>query len=372
MPPHKLTERMPAIRRGLEFIYRIAKRREHFAEYGSDLISCFHFISLTSKDASLRRVAREMGRERARWWRRDNTRLARDADADVVIDLIHGTLAATGLGVPGEALDDQIRKAVADFTASDFLRFDPKQEAPPLDVPEQCECGFWNERGRKRCRECRGRLEMMSRYGVWYDALMRAYGAERFGVALGEARYADVLRWLPTLRPYRGSEEDSNPDFYDTVYAVTHIVYTLNDYSLYRLSPRWLPQEFAFLKANLKEAILSEDPEMAGEFLDALRAFGLEDAHPLIRRGIEYLLSCQNADGSWGDADAEGIYQRYHPTWTAVDGLREYAWRGRRLSFPELLPLLRAWTKKRPGRARHRFSPGGEPAAAGESLQVNS
>src|SRR5437588_9770504 len=117
MPLSALTERRLAIQRGMEFIYRVAKRREHFAEYGSDLLGCFHYISLTSKDASLRRMTREMGRERARRWRRDNPRLPRDADADTIIDLIHGTLAATGLGVPDGVFDRQIRKAVADFTA---------------------------------------------------------------------------------------------------------------------------------------------------------------------------------------------------------------------------------------------------------------
>jgi hypothetical protein len=212
---------------------------------------------------------------------------------------------------------------------------------------------------------------MMTRYGVWYDALISAYAAERFGVALGGAQYADVLRWLPTLRPYRGGWDDSNPDFYDTVYAITHIVYTLNDYSLYRLSPRWLPQEFAFLKANLKEAVTSKDPETVGEFLDALRAFGLEDTHRLIRRGIDYLLSCQNKDGSWGDVGAEEVYRRYHPTWTAVDGLREYRWRGRRPSFPELLPVLRAWENNRPRHERRGYSHEDDGHAAEERPKVS-
>jgi len=362
--------RRQAIRRGMDFIYRLARKRKNFAEYGSDLLSCFHFISLTSKDADLRRLAREMGRERAIRWRKNYPTLPPDADADTLIDLLYGTLAASGLGVPGEGLDRQIRLSAGDFTAADFLSFDPTREQPPLDVPEQCECGLDNKRGRKRCRECRGRLEMMSRYRVWYYALLRVYTGERFGTRLG-ASYMDVLRWLPALRPYRGREKGANPDFYDTVYAVTHVVYTLNDYSVYRLSPRWLPEEYAFLKANLKEAVATEDPEMVGEFLDALRAFGLESTHPLIRRGIDYLLSMQNPDGSWGDMEAEDIYQRYHPTWTAVDGLREYRWRGPRLSFPDLLPTLKAWAKKRPGHARSRRSPDGEPAL-GISLGVNA
>jgi hypothetical protein len=36
-------------------------------------------------------------------------------------------------------------------------------------------------------------------------------------------------------------------------------------------------------------------------------------------------------------------YQRYHPTWTAIDGLRDYRWRGERLSFPRIKPLLDSW-----------------------------
>jgi hypothetical protein len=161
------------------------------------------------------------------------------------------------------------------------------------------------------------------------------------GVRLG-ARYLDVIKWLPAMRPYRGREDGDNPDFVSSIYAVTHVVYTLNGYSVYKLSPRWLPDEYEFLRSNLVEAIAMEDPETMGEFLDSLKAFGLTEKHPLIRKGMDYVLATQNADGSWGDVDAEDIYQRYHPTWTAIDGLREYAWRGERLQFPRLIRTLTA------------------------------
>jgi hypothetical protein len=351
-------ERRRAIRRGMEFIYSVAKRPCHFDEYGSDLLSCFYYISRTSDDAGLRRQAREMGEERARRWRRVNARLPADADADTVNDLVQGSMSATGLGFPDEAFDSRLKKAVGRFTATDFLGFDPTREPPPPDVPELCECGLYNKRGRKRCVECRRRLEMASPYRTWYYGLIWVYTSELFGAPAG-ARYADMLKWLPELRPYRGPEGGENPDFYDTVYAVTHLIYTLNDYSLLRLSPRWLPEEFAFLKANMREAIEWEDPETLGEFMDALRAFGLEETHPLIRRGIDCLLSWQNPDGSWGDMDEEDVYHRYHPTWTAIDGLREYRWRGRGLCFPEILPTLRAWARKQePGCARPSQSTG--------------
>ncbi|HYY42183.1 MAG TPA: hypothetical protein VE775_05580, partial [Pyrinomonadaceae bacterium] len=232
-------------------------------------------------------------------------------------------------------------------------------EPPPEDVPEQCAvCRHWHARGRKTCRRCRQPLGMMTRYGVWYDALNRLYTATRYGIALG-ARYEDVLRWLPTLRPYRGRARDTNPDFYDSIYAVTHLVYTLNDFSRYRLDPRWLPQEFEFLQKNVKTAIAMDDPEMVGELLDTLKSFGLTAADAPVRMGLEYLLAQQNEDGSWGYVDTDDIYARYHPTWTAIDGLRDYAWQGMRLSFQRFAPALARvsagappHTKRPAGRAR--------------------
>lgn len=358
MKRFKITERRRAIRRGLDFLYHIACDPRVFDEHGSDLLNCFNFIASTSDDGSLRRTAGEMGAERARRWRCSYPMLPRDADAASLIDFAYGSLAANQLGIRDKEFDRQLRAAVWRVPPCDFMWFDPTFEPPPTDVPEQCDCGLWNERGRKTCRACRRRLTIMTRYRVWYYTLLLAYTGERYGFNFG-ARYNDALRWLPRMRPYRGSEDGTNEDFYDTVYAVTHIVYTLNDYSVYRLSPRWLPDEFDFLRDNLDEAISLDDPEMMGEFLDALRAFGLEDDHPLLRRGMDYLLSCQKPDGSWGEADEDDLYSRYHPTWTAIDGLREYRWRGRGLSFPELLPTLRAWAKKRPQKALHAYRSNG-------------
>ena len=71
------------------------------------------------------------------------------------------------------------------------------------------------------------------------------------------------------------------------------------------------------------------DPETMGEFMDTLKSFGLKDSDPVIRSGMDFLLSTQNADGSWGDPKTDDIYLRYHPTWTAIDGLRDYKWKRR-------------------------------------------
>jgi hypothetical protein len=337
----RIAERQRAINRGLRLIYSLACDDEIFAGFGSDLLSCFYFTAATSKDPELCRTARRMGRERARRWRSDFSSLPKDADASTILFFMHGTLSAEGLGFADDSLKEDIRRAARSFEPYDFMAFEPTQEPPPSDVPDECECGYWNERGRKMCLKCRKRLVMISPYRVWYEGLMMTYTARHLGVTLGES-FREVLKWLPTLRPYRGREMDENEDFYDSVYAVTHIVYTLNDYSVYRLKPSWLPQEFEFLKASLEDAIATDDPEMLGEIVDSLQAFGLKETHPLIRRGIDFLLSSQNADGSWGHADPEeDIYAYYHSTWTAIDGLRQYPLRLHGLSFPDIKPLLK-------------------------------
>jgi hypothetical protein len=333
--------RKQAIDRGLDFIYQTACKPAYFAEYGFDYLGCFHSLASTSKNQKLRKKALDFGRERALEWRRQNAKVPRKPQPEDIASLVMGSYAAHRLGLPDDRLTQELRKAAADFMATDYYSFDPATEPPPSDVPNECDCGASNRRGRRTCQGCKRRLTMMTRYELWLDALIRTYVGERYGVRLG-VPYAEVIKWLPSMRPYPAFVNVDDIEFYDAVYAVTHVVYTLNSYSCYQLSPRWLPAEYAFLKHNLARAILMDDPETMGEFLDALRSFGLDDDHQLIRKGVDFLLATQNPDGSWGDVEAEDIYQRYHPTWTAVDGLREYAWRGQRLCFPALAPLLRS------------------------------
>ena len=339
MPESLTTKRAKAVRRGLEFLYRMACDAESFEAYGHDFLFCFYTIASNSKDADLRRTARRMGRERARAWRREHSAVAEKVSAYDLSNLVVGSDAADRLGLRDTNLKLQIERALKGFTAEDFYGFDPVLEPPPENIPWDCECGANNRRGQNACRSCKQPLMMIGRYGSWIDAMVMAYLGERYGFRVG-AKLGDVLKWMPVMRPYRGALKGRNPDFYWTVYAVTHIVYTLNHYNVYQLQPRWLPCEFEFLKANMDEAIARDDPEMTGEFLDSLKAFGLKENHPLISRGTKYVLSKQNVDGGWGEMNAEDLYQRYHPTFTAINGLREIAWRGTGLSFPNLKRLL--------------------------------
>ena len=339
---HRPEECGRAVRRGAEFLLRFARRPRHFKEWGSDFLNFFYVVGDAAADAGLRRWARAEGSELARWWRRLNPTVPEDADAEVVYDLAYGSRHADLLGARDPGLKARLRKAARRFEAADYLWFDPASEPPPADIPETCRCGFCNERGRKTCARCRRRLSTMTRYGVWYVALIRTYMAARYGLSLG-ASYADVLRWLPSLRPYPEDRDDA--DFWDAAYAVTHVVYTLNDYDVYRLRPAWLPREFAFLKANVGGAVEADDPEMVGEFLECLNCFGLGPRSRLMRAGTDFLLARQNADGSWGETDGDNVYANYHTTLAAACGLMEVRWRGEGLAFPELEPLLKGTRK---------------------------
>lgn len=346
-PGSRFTEadRERAVARGLRFIYQTALDDANFAEYGSDYLWCFYTVSASVAEARTRREARRMGLERARHWRRTRRGLPPHADAPVIADYAFGHDAANSLGLPDPKLAAELRRAAARFGPQDFFGFDPAREPPPADVPEECRFDHTaNGRGAKNCRRCGRGLRMRTRQDVWYDALITAYTGERAGVPYG-ASYAEVFRWLPALRPYRAPVNADDAEFYDTAYALTHVVYTLNDYGQFSLSPRWLPREFEFLRANLREAVRLRDADMLGEFVDSLRAFGLTERDAEIREGVEYLLAHQNADGSWGDADEQDIYLRYHPTWGGVAALSRYLFaRGRspRFARVESLPGVRA------------------------------
>ena len=339
-------ERERSIERGMRFVYHTARSRVNFADYGSDYVWWFGAVSNTVRDERLRRLARGMALRCARKWRLAHRTLPSDADAQTIAEFVSGGDAAESLGLGDERLKDQLRLAASRFSARDYLAFDPLTEPPPSDVPDECEYdGADNPRGARLCHVCKRRLVMRTRYDVWYDALVTAHTGDHYGVTLG-AHYMDVLKWLPVLRPYGVRGRGTDPEFIDAVYSVTHVVYTLNNYWTYRLDPRLLPREYAFLKASLPKAVAVRDADMLGEVMDSLRSFGLDDSDPLIREGTQFLLAHQNRDGSWGDLDDDDTYDRYHATETAVNGLCEYAGRGEGLSFPEVEPLLRRWAQE--------------------------
>jgi hypothetical protein len=316
-----LPVRLSAAHRGLQLLRRLASRKSTFAKYSGHLLPAFHFIATTSRDAGLRRSALSAGRERARYWRQQWYARRRKLDAGAVLDAISAGYAAEQLGIPHRRIRRDLEAAIARYSPCELLGFDPVSETIPRNIPEDCECGVVNARGRRRCRACRRRLAPRSRYEVWYTALISVYFCERYGLHL-PVSFADVMRLLPALRPY---PRPRSRYYRDAIYAVTHIVYTLNDYNRSRVPARLLRRERAFLKESLPWAIRQGEPDTVGEIIDSLAGCGLADTDPLMVRGRAFLLEQQRADGGWGDEHDE--YGRFHSVWTCIDGLRDYRWR---------------------------------------------
>lgn len=315
-----LSVRLRAARRGLQLLLRLASRRSTFAKYSGHLLLAFHFIATTSRDGALRRAALIAGRERARHWKQQWYRKRRRLEAATVVDEICASYAAEQLGIVHREIRRDLETAVERYSPHDLLGFDPRSGHIPRNVPEDCACGISNARGRRRCRRCRRRLAARGRYEVWYHALIKIYFCERWGLR-PSVGYSDVMSLLPALRPY---PRPRSRHYRDAIYAVTHIVYTLNDYSRSRLPARLVRRERAFLKASMSWAISRGEADTVGEIVDSLAGCGLVDTDPLMMQGRAFILEQQQADGGWGDADDE--YGRFHSVWTCIDGLRDYGW----------------------------------------------
>jgi hypothetical protein len=294
--------RHQAIDRALNFLYQTAADDVSFARHGSDLLWCFFSVAHTDADPRLRESAARKGRLLAARWRKVHQHVPAHASANDLYLLVSGSYAADRLGFPDSRFKAELRRAVLRFTVSDYLQFDPLRGPPAPDDPE--------------------------RYDIFCDALIRSYFGDAYGIPLG-AHYRDVLRWLPSLRPYEGHNEDME---FEAFYAVTHVIYTLNRYNERGIDASLLPEEFRFLRRKLKQAIEQGDPEMVGEALDCLKAAGFAD-DPDVRAGEQYLVSAQLPDGSWVD-DPDDDYTVLHAAWTGLDGLRDYRFHGEVKKIP--------------------------------------
>ena len=301
-PGSKYTEgnRSKALMRAIQYIDQSANNPKNFLDQGSDYLYCFYSIATTARDSALQTAAERMGRKYAKQWAKTSSKVPATPRPNEIADLVSGWLSASRLGQSDERINPELRQAAARFSAVDYLIFDPAKEPPPSDIPDKCLYdSVSNPRGSTVCRKCGRTLEMRSKYEIWLDALITTYAGDRYGIRLGGS-YRDVLQWIPAMRPYLDRGQTSESNFIDTVYAVTHVVYTLNDYGAHLLSRELLPREYSYLKRNAGEAIALKDPETMGEFLDTLKSFGLNESDEVIRTGITYLLDTQRADGTSG------------------------------------------------------------------------
>src|SRR5438128_2802997 len=132
--PDQIASRETSIKLGLDFIYRVAGTPDGFDSYGSLLICCFALVGATSRDASLRQLARSRAQKLARRWGVVHPRVPPDASPDLVLNFVLVRYALSRLGLRDVALHAQIRKALKQFSARDLLGFDPVNEPPANDL----------------------------------------------------------------------------------------------------------------------------------------------------------------------------------------------------------------------------------------------
>src|SRR5438477_5754746 len=90
--------------------------------------------------------------------------------------------------------------------------------------------------------------------------------------------------------------------------------------------------------------------------LDSLVAFGLSETNAVIRRGRITCCHARIKTGVGAIMETDDLYSRYHPTWSAIDGLGEIAWRGKAPRFPSILPCRKIGPRAKAQidfRARH-------------------
>src|SRR6266850_4655030 len=122
-PRGQITSSETSIKRGLDFIYRVAGKRDAFDSYGSLLICCFALVGATSREASLRQLARSRAQKLAQRWGRLHPRVPPDASSDWVPKFVLVRYALSRIGFRDAALNTEIRTAAKRFSAQDLLGF---------------------------------------------------------------------------------------------------------------------------------------------------------------------------------------------------------------------------------------------------------
>jgi hypothetical protein len=304
--------------RALHQLYAASLVPDTFAEYGGHLLLAFALIARTSRSARIRGLARRMGIARASDWRGRWPETAAALDADTIMQAVIASHAVAQLGDRTEEIREQLAHEIGRWSTADLLYFDPVTDVIPDDIPYECACGRASARAARRCQGCSAPLRFRSRYDVWYYALTSVYFCERQGMPL-PVTFAETLTRLADLRPY---PQPGSSDFYDAIYAVTHVVYTLTDYGAMTLAPGVLPHELAFLRDSMDWALQQGEPDTVGELIDSLVGIGVSDVDPQITRARQFLLDGQLPDGTWGD-ESQDPYA-FHTLWTAIDGLRDH------------------------------------------------
>jgi len=158
---------------------------------------------------------------------------------------------------------------------------------------------------------------------------------------------------------YKGPPYDDGYKFHDSFYLITHIAFAVSAYSAIKMNTKDVPWLFDYCRRSCRYWVQMADRRLSGkepeqlvdidglaEAVDVMRGCGLTDGGDrLLCSSALTLLAFQRPDGSWpywilagGAADRKGEkdrgplarepkeashYNMVHPTWTAVQSLRD-------------------------------------------------
>jgi len=161
----------------------------------------------------------------------------------------------------------------------------------------------------------------------------------------------EVFTHLKT-RKYCGPPYDAACKFHDCFYFTTHIAFAISAYSAIKTQPKDVPWLFeynrraclywtqqAWRRSSGRQPDRLVDIDGLSEAVDVMRGCGLTDGgDPLLCSATLAILELQRPDGSWPYweiGNVEGLtanepqqdelpyYHRLHPTWVAVQSLRD-------------------------------------------------
>ena len=357
--------RISAVNRGVDYIQRLSYEGTNFEDFGNDTIQVFYDIAKVSGwgGETLRRKCLMYLEQQADRWQQ-NANLWKEASTPTpreIIDAVTSMYALERAALPVPMNKTEVLKFIATsspptplsptspsyrYTSKDLIGWDPLKEPPPDNASEICEgCGRYNERGRKKCKECYTALSIVSKYRMFSNAIINCFFADHALVPLGAHSFRDIFAWLPTLRPYVTSTQVLWDTFWQQCYMVTHIVFTLSNWGELSLDPILFVHEHQFLRGNVHIHIAEDDVHLVAESLECMRILGDSDDDPLVQECSEWLMSKQNTDGSW-DPEDESPRIKFHATMCAVQGLMVHKQRGQGPGIVEVLPLLEKWHKE--------------------------
>ncbi len=171
------------------------------------------------------------------------------------------------------------------------------------------EFGLDTARYRFEIDAVKGRMDAhLSHRGQWQRAMFREY-YERLGLELPPvlAGLADATGILARRLPADSITVTDG-------YTLTHQVFVAFDYGHRREQDHLSADDVSYLRsvlpALLRRTQAAGDPDLLAEYVSCATYLGLRDL-PEYEAALEYLLSTQNPDGTWGD------YEEYRATYGA-------------------------------------------------------